>query len=158
MTRRISKATFVLSLSVGLALSLAPPAFALSALDEWNAAARDALSIPVKVWLGLMMLTNIAALGFVKNHVAARWVFGGFLISHVLVMVMWAQGVQVLAGQVSLFHIIFWMPGAIMLLHRRDEIRYPSAYSIWATLSLIFFFGSMLVDVRDAFVFLQSLV
>ena len=133
----------------------APDAYALSATEEWDAAARAALPVHIKIWLGAMMLTNIAAIGFLKNHVAARWVFGGFVVSHGLVMAMWALGQTVLAGQVSLFLIIFWTPGAIMLLRQRSEIQYPSAYAIWATLSLTFYFGSMVVDVRDATLFIQ---
>ncbi|GAB5454748.1 MAG: hypothetical protein Hens2KO_09770 [Henriciella sp.] len=134
------------------------PAAALSALDEWNAAARDALPVPVKVWLGMMMLTNLAALGFVRNHVAARWVFGGFLISHVIVMVMWTQGIQVLAGQVSLFHVIFWTPGMIALVTKRAELKLTSSYAIWASCSLLFYFGSMVIDVRDAYTFVVHAV
>lgn len=139
-------------------LLISPAAHAVTALEEWNAAAREALATPVKVWLGLMMLTNIAAIGFLKNHVAARWVFAGFVISHGLVIAMSAQGMSVLAGQVSLFHIIFWTPGMIMLLRRRSEIQYPKAYGIWATLSLIFYFGSMIFDVRDASIYIQHLL
>lgn len=146
----------VASCLLGATMLTAPEAHALSAADEWDAAARAALPVRIKVWLGAMMLTNIAAIGFLKNHVAARWVFGGFVVSHGLVMVMWAMGQTVLAGQVSLFHIIFWTPGAIMLLRRRSEIQYPSAYAIWAPLSLIFYFGSMVVDVRDATLFIQN--
>ena len=142
----------------GAAILSAPDAYALSATEEWDAAARAALPVHIKVWLGAMMLTNIAAIGFLKNHVAARWVFGGFVVSHGLVMVMWAMGQTVLAGQVSLFHIIFWTPGAIMLLRRRSEIQYPSAYAIWATLSLIFYFVSLVVDVRDAVLFIQHVL
>lgn len=148
-------ALLVASCLLGAAILTAPDAYALSATEEWDAAARAALPLHIKVWLGAMMLTNVAAIGFLKNHVAARWVFGGFVVSHGLVMVMWAMGQTVLAGQVSLFHILFWTPGAIMLLRRRSEIQYPSAYAIWATLSLIFYLGSMVVDVRDATFFIQ---
>ena len=108
----------------------------LTALDVWNATARDALPGYVKIWLGLMFLNNISALAFVNKHVAARWVFGGFLISHLLVMVgYWRMGVPILAGQVSLFHILFWTPGFIMLLLKRDEIKWVSPYAIWASLA-----------------------
>lgn len=141
-----------------LLLLIAEPAFALSALEAWNAEARDALATPVKIWLGLMMLTNIAAIGFLKNHVAARWVFAGFVISHGIVMVMWGQGVTVLAGQVSLFHVVFWTPGVIALLRYRKEIKLPSAFGLWACLSLMFYFGSMFIDVKDALIYLQNLM
>lgn len=140
------------------ALLVSPQVAAVEALEEWNVASRDVLATPVKVWLGLMMLTNISAIGFLKNHVAARWVFAGFVISHGLVILMSAQGMSVLAGQVSLFHIIFWTPGMVMLLRCRNEIQYPKAYSIWATLSLIFYFGSMIFDVRDALIYIQHLM
>ena len=139
-------------------LLFVPEAQALSALDAWNAEARDNLPTPVKVWLGLMMLTNLASVAFLKNHLASRWVFAGFVLSHALVMYLWAQETTVLAGQVSLFHILFWTPGAIFLLRRRSEIRLPSAYGIWATASLFFYFGSMLFDVRDAILFLQHTI
>ncbi|MEM9178476.1 MAG: hypothetical protein AAGA89_02135 [Pseudomonadota bacterium] len=143
---------------VGATHGLASEAYALSATDEWNNAARIALPIHIKVWLGGMMLTNLAAIGFVKNHLAARWVFAGFVISHGVVILMAATGQIILAGQVSLFHIIFWTPGAIMLLRCRSEIQYPSAYAIWATLSLIFYFGSMIFDVRDALLFIRYML
>lgn len=149
---RLSLASALASFGI---IALAPAAFALSALEPWDTAARDALATPVKIWLGLMMLTNIAAIGFLKNHVAARWVFAGFVISHGIVMVMWNQGMTVLAGQVSLFHVIFWTPGMLALLRYRNEIKIPSAYGIWASLSLIFYFGSMLIDIKDAFIYLQ---
>lgn len=151
-TRSLMFATALIAVS---ALYAVPDANALSATDPWDNAARMALPVHIKVWLGFMMLTNIAAIGFVKNHVAARWMFMGFVFSHGLVILMAATGQVVLAGQVSLFHIIFWTPGAIMVLRRRDEIQYPSAYAIWATLSLFFYFGSMIFDVRDAIVFVQ---
>ncbi|MEO1407109.1 MAG: hypothetical protein AAFV54_11540 [Pseudomonadota bacterium] len=155
----MSRTLFCIALLASVpAIWLSPEAFALSALEEWNTAARIALPAHIKVWLGAMMLTNIAAIGFLKRRAAARWVFAGFVLSHGLVVVMGALGQTVLAGQVSLFHVIFWTPGAMMLIKHRKDIQYPSAYAIWVTLSLIFYFGSMLVDVRDAAIFLQHLL
>lgn len=137
------------------ALIFAPSALAISALDEWNNETRAALAIPVKIWLGLMMLTNIAALGFLKNHVASRWVFSGFVLSHAVGIIMVMQGMTLLAGQVSLLHIVFWTPGMIFLILRQAEIKLPSAYGVWAILSLVFYFGSMIFDVPDAIGFIQ---
>jgi len=148
----------IFTIVAGMLIASAPQAFAISALDIWDNAARQALPIQVKVWLGLMMLTNIAAIGFLKNHVAARWVFAGFVLSHGAGIVMAMQGMTLLAGQVSLLHVIFWTPGMIMLLLRRNEIQYPKAYGIWATLSLTFYFGSMLFDVPDASIYIQHLM
>lgn len=147
--------TFVIVVVAIVALLGAPNAFAISALDEWNNSTRQALATPVKVWLGLMMLTNIAAIGFLKNHVAARWVFAGFILSHAIGILMPMQGMTLLAGQVSLLHVIFWTPGMIALILYRREIQLPSAYGVWAMLSLMFYFGSMFFDVPDAAEFIQ---
>lgn len=136
----------------------AQPAFAIDALDEWDNAARQALSTPIKIWLGLMVLTNIATNAFLKKHIAARWVLAGFILSHLVGALMVLQGMHLLAGQVSLLHIIFWTPGMIALIRHRQEIELPSAYGIWAMLSLIFYFGSMFFDVPDALTFLQNLM
>ncbi|MEP1142648.1 MAG: hypothetical protein ABJH52_02920 [Henriciella sp.] len=140
---------------IAAALIFVPSAFAISALDEWNNETRIALATPVKIWLGLMMLTNIAALGFLKNHVASRFVFAGFVLSHAVGAVMVMQGMGLLAGQVSLLHVIFWTPGMIFLILHRAEIKLPSAYGVWAILSLTFYFGSMIFDVPDAIAFIQ---
>lgn len=136
------------TLLVGLYFS--QEAYALSALEEWNTESRNALPGHIKGWLILMMLNNIATLFFVRHHVAARWVFAGFFISHVLVVVMWKIGLPVLAGQVSLFHIIFWTPGFIALLKYKDEIKFPKPYAFWASFVCLFYVGSMIFDIRDA--------
>ncbi|MEP3421460.1 MAG: hypothetical protein ABJN35_06985 [Erythrobacter sp.] len=128
-------------------------------LDEWNTAARDNLPLYVKIWLGLMMANNIAAIFFLKNHVAARWVFAGFVVSHLLVAVgFWGTGTPVFAGQVSLFHVIFWTPGMIALWRHRDDIKWPSAFAVWATLVCVFYFASMMIDVPDAITYLAHAI
>jgi len=131
-------------------------AVAPGSLDVWNETARDNLPLYVKLWLGLMMLNNLAAIAFLKNHVAARWVFVGFVISHLLVILgYWGTGTPIVAGQVSLFHIIFWTPGLIMLWRYRSEFVWPSAYAVWVALVCVFYFGSMTVDIKDAVIFLS---
>ena len=134
-------------------------AASLTALDSWDTAARDALPGHVKIWLMLMMLNNLAAIAFLKNHVAARWIFGGFVLSHLLVILgFWKTGTSILAGQVSLFHIIFWTPGIYMLWRKREEIKWVTPYAVWACLAIIFYLGSMTVDVKDAVIFLRHAI
>ena len=134
-------------------------AASLTALDVWDMSARDALPGHVKIWLMLMMLNNLAAIAFLKNHVAARWVFGGFVISHLLVMVgFWKTGTPILAGQVSLFHIIFWTPGLYILWQKREEIKWVTPYAIWASLAILVYLGSMTIDVKDTVTFLRHAI
>lgn len=145
------------SLAAGaMALVVAAPAFGLSALDPWDNAARAGLPVHIKLWLGLMMLNNLASLAFLKNHVAARWWFAGFVVSHAISAGMAASGVTVLAGQVSLTHIICWAPGAYMLWRDRRNLNCPSAYAIWVALVAVFYTLSMLFDFRDASIYLMS--
>ncbi|MEP3050995.1 MAG: hypothetical protein ABJP48_07815 [Erythrobacter sp.] len=132
-------------------------AAAPEALDEWNTAARDNLPMHVKIWLGLMMVNNLVAIAFLKNHVAARWIFAGFVISHLVVTVgFWGTGTPVLAGQVAMFHIIFWTPGIVMLWLRRSDIVWPSAFAIWAGFVAMFYAGSMVFDVPHTLTYLGS--
>jgi len=148
--------TLIVTAVAMLSIALTTEAFALSATDPWDAAAREAMPIYLKIWLGLMMLNNIATIAFLKNHVPARWWFAGFVISHGLVIVVGLQGMTVYAGQVSLFHILFWTPGAIALFFYRSKIRWPSAFAVWATLAGIFYCVSMIFDLRDATTWLFS--
>lgn len=133
------------------------PAFALSALDPWDAEARANLAIQVKVWLGLMLLTNLASLAFIRRYVAARWVFGGWFVSHAIGLILILQGYEFVVGQVSILHIICWTPGGIALLMKLNELKTGSkAYRYWASLAMVFYFGSMLFDVPDAITYLTS--
>jgi len=134
-------------------------AASVSALETWDAAARDALPKSIKIWLVLMMINNVAAIAFLKNHVAARWVFGGFLISHLIVILgFWKTGTPILAGQVSLFHFLFWTPGIYMLWRKRSEIKWITPYAVWASLVVIFYLGSMTIDIKDSLVYLSHVI
>lgn len=147
----MNKNKFILLITLALTVFWSLDAHAVGALEHWDDAARHALPLHIKLWLGAMLLCNISALFFVKNHKAARWVFGGFFFSHVLVILgFWGTNTPVLAGQVSLFHIIFWTPGVYMLWRYRDEIKGLKPYAIWAPLSALFYIGSMSIDIKDA--------
>lgn len=154
----MSYRNYLLGFSASVAIGLTLPALGLSALDSWDSAAREALPLHIKIWLGLQMLNNIASLFFVKNHIGARWWFAGVFTSHAITFAMAAAGWVVLAGQVSLTHILCWTPGAIMLWRNRGAIRWPSAFAVWIGLVGVFYVGSMIVDVRDAGIYLGHLL
>ena len=134
-------------------------AVALGALEAWDNAARDNLPTNVKAWLGMMLLVNVSAVFFIWRHQAARWVFAGFITSHAIVVAyFWQRDIVLLAGQVSLLHIIFWTPGFIALILKRSEIIFPKPYAIWACLSIFFYLGSMTIDVKDAVIYLNHVL
>jgi hypothetical protein len=128
------------------------------ALRPWNNAARKALPRGVLAWLGLLVSVYLASGFFVTEHLAARWVLGGFVVSHVIVFAGPAlfKSFQLRAGTVSLLHVLCWTPGLILVLG--DLIGgVGGAYAVWAwALALVtaiaFFF-----DIRDSAVLIKHL-
>lgn len=149
------------SVKYGLALLLAlaviaPEASATYALEDWNMEARRALPLHMKLWLGAMMIANLSSLFFFKNHVAARWVLGALIVSHVWIAVLEATGLYtVQGGQVAIGHIVVWAPAIYALYRYREEIKLPSAYGVWACAMLFFYGVSLIFDFRDAFIWLS---
>lgn len=128
---------------------------AVSALDVWDNTARAALPTHIKIWLGSMVLCNLAAIVFLKSHVASRWVLAGFVLSHVVGALFDTYTPPLLAGQVSLLHAIFWTPGIVVLFLHRDQFRLPSAHGIWVCAIVFYYVVSMLFDVPDAISFVR---
>ena len=135
----------------------ASDALASYALQDWNMDTRQSLPLGMKLWLGAMMLSNISSLFFVKNHIAARWVFGMLVASHT-----WVFGVEytglfpIQGGLVSLGHIVFWAPAIYAFYRYRSEIILPSAFGIWACIQLFFYTTSLVFDFRDAFIWISA--
>lgn len=142
---------------VACALTLTPEASASYALEDWNMEARRNLPLTMKLWLAAMLITNLAAVFFVRKHVAARWVLGAWLFSHAWIAILEGTGAYtVQGGLVSLGHIVVWAPAIYALYRHRGEIKLPSAYGIWASLMLFFYGVSLIFDVRDAFIWLSA--
>ncbi len=128
------------------------------ALQEWNMETRLNLPLWLGVWLlGVLLPANLASVFFVKNHVAARWVLGGFVCSHLWLTIVEVTGAfSVQGGLVSLGHIIFWSPAIYALYRYRSEIKLPSAYGIWACVMLFVYGVSMIFDIRDATIWINA--
>ncbi|MEP1144213.1 MAG: hypothetical protein ABJH52_10885 [Henriciella sp.] len=136
---------------VCLSIWWAPEASASYALEEWNMDTRNSLPAHMKIWLLCMLIANIASIAFVKNHIAARWVLGAFIVGHLWIGVFEATGIYaVQGGLVSLGHIVVWAPAIYALIKHRSEIVLPSAYGIWACIMFFFYGVSLVFDVRDA--------
>ena len=152
-----SRFSFAITTFLLCAVIIAPEASASYALEDWNMEARRNMPLVMKLWLGAMLLTNLAALLFIRKHVAARWVLGAWLFSHAWIAILEYTGAYtVQGGLVSLGHIIVWAPAIYALYRYRDEIRLRSAYGIWASLMLFFYAVSLIFDFRDAFIWLSA--
>ena len=128
------------------------------ALEEWNMETRLSLPLYLKVWLlGALLPAHLASVFFLRNHIAARWVLGGFFLSHLWLTVVEVTGALVVhGGLVSLGHIICWSPAIYALYRYRPEIELPSAYGIWACVMLFIYGVSMFFDFRDAAIWLNA--
>ncbi len=155
---RLAHAACFCFMVLGVTAMSVAQAEASYALEAWNMETRLTLPIWLGVWLlGVLLPANLASVFFVRNHVAARWVLGGFFCSHLwLTIVEVTDAFVVQGGLVSLGHIVFWSPAIYALYHYRSEIKLPSAYGIWACVMFVVYGVSMIFDVRDAAIWLNA--
>jgi hypothetical protein len=123
------------------------------ALGDWNMEVRKALPLPHKLWLGGLMAVHLSSLLFARRHVAARWVFGGFALSHALIAYVEATGrFALVSGMISLEHVLTFIPGLIAIYVTRSEIRWPSAYAVWVGAVTVLYSGLLWNDLPDLLV------
>ena len=126
------------------------------ALGDWNMEARKALPLPHKLWLGGLMAVHLSSLLFVRRHVAARWVFGGFALSHVLIVYVEATGLfAMVSGMISLEHVLTFIPGLIAIYVTRNQIRWPGAYAVWVGAVVVLYSGLLWNDLPDLLVWVR---
>lgn len=113
----------------------------------------------VMVWVALMAASFAAGLFFLKNHVIARWVIGGF-VSGVIVMLILEHvfNVTILSGLIAAIHIVFWTPALYQLLSKRPFLAEQSAFSIWSGVITFVILFSFVFDIRDAFIYLTHIL
>ncbi len=111
----------------------------------------------VQYWIYFMMASFASSLFFVKNHVEARWVAGGFLVGAALMMIAGRVfGLPMLSGLIALMHIVGWTPALVVLLKRRPFLQGVSAFSIWSGVMTFVILFSFVFDIRDAAIFLAN--
>ncbi len=111
----------------------------------------------VMLWIYFMMISFACSLIFVKNHVEARWVAGGFLVGVALMLIFTRGfGVPALSGFIALMHLIAWSPALIVLLKRRPFMGPVSAFSIWSGVMTFVIIFSFIFDIRDTAIFLMN--
>lgn len=128
------------------------------ALDDWNMEARNALPLYIKVWLVSMLVAHVSSVFFIRNHIPARWVLGGFILSHAWVAYAeYSDAIDLKAGLVSFGHIVFWLPAIISFYRNRADIKLPLAYGIWACIMFFYYAISLTIDVREATIYFSHL-
>jgi len=117
----------------------------------WDNSARLGLPPLLKAWLLLLVVAFLTAIFFVFAHLPARWVLGGFIVSHVIVyMLSVAKNYVLRAGMVSMLHVICWSPGLVVSLLDWDERAVGGPYQAWSYFIIAVIVIAFVFDIRDA--------
>jgi hypothetical protein len=121
----------------------------------WNNAARTSLPLGLMIWLGFLVVTCLVAAFFVNRHVPPRWVLGGFIASHVLVVLLsMTKRITMRRGLVSLTHLLCWTPGLVLTIADRQGRAGDVVYEIWSYALMLVISVSFIFDLRDAATYL----
>lgn len=113
----------------------------------------------VMAWIMFMAATFICGLFFVKNHIIARWVVGGFVAGLVLgEVIRLALGIPPYSGYIALIHIVFWSPALYQLVSKRPFLNAKGAYKVWSGIITAVILFSFVFDIRDAVLFLRHVL
>jgi|GEM_PF-2397094 len=112
----------------------------------------------VRIWVVILGLSFVVGIFFVKNHMIARWLVGGFLLNMLFSMII-VKGFQIppISGLLAINHLIFWMPGFIMLLKQRPFMAKPSFFSVWSGVITCVIIFSYIFDIRDTAILLYAI-
>ena len=151
-------------ITFAVAILFAGPAWAqeypsgAGALEVFDAEARAAVPLPLKLWLMMLLGTFAASIIFVWKKPVARWALVG------LVVAMFAGGPifnaigwPVLGGGIALSHLVCWTPVLIVLLLKRPFMDSSEwlPYRIWSALLLLVIIISFVFDIRDAWIYVN---
>ena len=121
------------------------------ALRVWNNAARLSLSKGLYVWLTFLVVTCLSSAFSAKNHSPARFVLGGFILSHLAVIALsYLKNFAMRVGVVSITHVVCWAPELIFTVADFDGRAVNTPYGIWSYALIIAVSTSFIFDLRDA--------
>ena len=113
----------------------------------------------VQIWVYIMLASFVASLFFVRRHVEARWVAGGFFLGMAAMQLLLGYfKIPPYSGLIASFHLVFWLPALHVLLRRRPFLKSRSLYSWWTGLITFVIAFSFVFDIRDAFLYWQNLL
>jgi hypothetical protein len=129
------------------------------ALQLWNETAMNNAPQWLNIWLSVLVGSFALGLLFVWRHVAARWLVGGFILM-VLFVLFIAPILELMpfSGLFALLHIIFWMPGFLILLKERPFLNGFSFYGLWGGLITVVILISFVFDLPNAAIYLDHIL
>ena len=129
-----------------------------NALLLWNNHSRLSLPPLLATWLAFLVIVCLASVFFVRDFTAARWVLGGFVVSHAIVFLLPAVATFTMRrGFVSLMHVLCWTPGLIATIFETPGRQSSVAYEWWSYALIAVISISFIFDIRDACTYLYYL-
>ncbi len=120
-------------------------------LRVWDNKARLSLPLGLKVWLAVLVATFLSSAVFVPDHHPARWILGGFIASHLLVIALSvSKNFTLRIGIVSLTHVACWTPGLVRAIVDVQGRGLSTSYGLWLYAIIIVVAISFLFDLKDA--------
>lgn len=128
------------------------------ALEIFDVEGMEATPLWVMIWIVVSTACFLAGLLFVRRHIIARWIVGGYIAGFMtLIFSSVFDLVQLkLAGFNALIHVVFWSPSLYLLLTKRPFFsREVSAFSIWSGVITIVMLFSFIFDIPYTFIYLK---
>ncbi|MEK6247122.1 MAG: hypothetical protein N2C12_03015 [Planctomycetales bacterium] len=129
------------------------------ALLVWNNQSRLSLPRLLILWLFFLVVICLSSAFFIREFIPARWVLGGFALSHLIVFLIPVfTNFTMRRGFVSLMHLICWSPGFVMTIADIQGRHTNSFYQAWSYALIVVISISFVFDLRDACTYLYFLV
>ncbi|MBW2427121.1 MAG: hypothetical protein JRG86_22965 [Deltaproteobacteria bacterium] len=102
----------------------------------------------LQIWLmGILSPAFLGSLFFLRRSIEARFVAGGFVLSHVPMMI---HLFDVTVGVVGVMHLVCWTPALVLLARRQPRVDVKSPFGFWVHAMLFVLAVSLAFDLRDA--------
>ena len=127
------------------------------ALQVWNKEAIISTPFYLKIWLGIMAISLLSSLIFIKN-LGARAVFIFTSLGLLFTKLIAPQlGLTVYSGLVALTHVALW-PLSLYFLYRDYFVIKTGLYRFWIYWVSIIIMISLIFDVRDAYKYIAFIL
>ena len=149
------------SFNLALAQNEAAYEYGHGALQRFGSSAGVAATpLWVQIWLGILGVTFLSSLFFVRRHQVARWAIGGILLSFPLTpIIVRAFGFPFLGGAIALGHLVFWSPALYLLLKQRPfmDDYHPLMFRFWSAAMTATILFSFVFDIRDTAIYIHHI-
>jgi len=101
------------------------------------------------VWTSLVLLVNLASVGFVRRHAEARFILAA--VPATFALAWWLFTHYGCERFLPLSHLIIWVPVLIIMIWRNPDVDFQSRYKIYLTLVFLINLVTFGLDALDLY-------